>query len=192
MDRLAGLASALDRVVVCVGRLAAWAGLLLVLVTIFDVATRNMSQAPWEWLRSASILQQDFFGSTQLQELEWHLHTILFLFCLGYAYVKGAHVRIDLIRERLSSRTQSWIEIIGIMLFLLPFCGLVMVYGIEFALSSYQQHEGSASGGGLPDRWIIKSALPLGIGLLALAGVAQLLNRLSALRRRTGGVGGDV
>ena len=187
MDRVAAIARSLDTMVVRIGRLAAWAGLLLVLVTMFDVVTRNMSQAPWEFLRSASAAQQRIFGSTQLQELEWHVHTVLFLFCLGYAYVKGAHVRIDLIRERLSARTRGWIEIIGILLFLLPFCGLMMVHGTEFALSSFEQHEGSASGGGLPDRWIIKSALPLGIGLLAVSGVAQLLNRLAALCRRTDG-----
>lgn len=187
MVRIAAIARALDRIVVRIGRVAAWAGLLLVLVTIFDVATRNMSQSPWDWLRRASAAQQEIFGSTQLQELEWHLHTVLFLFCLGYAYVKGAHVRIDLVREKLSARTRDYIEIIGIVLFLLPFCGLVMIYSADFALVSYQQHEGSSSGGGLPDRWIIKSALPLGIGLLALSGVAQFLNRLVSLRRRRTG-----
>lgn len=173
----------LDRLIVRIGRVTAWAGLLLVLVTVFDVITRNMSQAPWEILQRFSAAQQALFGSTQLQELEWHLHTVLFLFCLGYAYVKGAHVRIDLIRERLGARTQAWIEIAGISLFLLPFCVLVTVYGIDFAASSFDQHEGSASGSGLPGRWIIKSALPLGMALLALSGLAQLLHRLNALHR---------
>lgn len=187
MDRAAVIARTLDSLVVRIGRLGAWTGLLLVFVTIFDVVTRNLSTASWEVLRSASTVQQAFFGSTQLQELEWHLHAALFLFCLGYAYVKGAHVRIDLVRERLSGRARDWIEIVGIVLFLLPFCSLVMTYGVEFALVSYQQHEGSASGGGLPDRWIIKTALPLGIGLLALSGVAQLLSRLVSLRRRIAG-----
>lgn len=186
MERLIGFAKALDGFVVRIGRLAAWTGLLLVAVTVFDVVTRNMSQSSWNILQSLSAAQQTFFGSTQLQELEWHLHTILFLFCLGYAYVKGAHVRIDLIRERLGSRARDWIEVFGILLFLLPFCALVLVYGVEFAAVSFEQHEGSASGGGLPDRWVIKTALPLGIGLLGLSGVAQLLSRLAALRHRTG------
>jgi TRAP-type mannitol/chloroaromatic compound transport system permease small subunit len=184
MEYVAGLVRGLDRLVVGIGRLAAWTGLLLVLVTVFDVATRNMSQASWSLLREASTTQQAFFGSTQLQELEWHLHTILFLFCLGFAYVKGAHVRIDLIRERLNDSARAWVEIVGITLFLLPFCALVTVHGIDFAMSSFAQHEGSASGGGLPDRWIIKSVLPLGIGLLALSGVARLLSRVVFLCRR--------
>ena len=70
--------------IVEIGKIAAWAGLALILVTIFDVITRR------------------FFvlGSTKLQEAEWHLHTILFVFCLGYAYMKDAHVRIDDAHER--------------------------------------------------------------------------------------------
>jgi TRAP-type mannitol/chloroaromatic compound transport system permease small subunit len=184
MARLTRVADALDRVVVAVGQVAAWAGLALVLVTVFDVATRNLSQSSWEALRRFSETQQRVFGSTMLQDLEWHLHAVLFLFCLGYAYVKGAHVRIDILSERLPARARRWIEIAGICLFLLPFCALVTVYGVEFAAASFVQDEGSASGGGLPHRWLIKSALPLGILLLAASGIAALLHRVTELRRR--------
>lgn len=174
------IASSLDAFVVGVGRVAAWAGLLLVLVTVTDVGLRTLTQSSWDVLRDFSAAQQRIFGSTQLQELEWHLHTVLFLFCLGYAYVRGAHVRIDLVRDRLGPRARAVIEIIGIVLFLLPFCGLVVVYGADFAAASFAQGEGSASGGGLAHRWIIKAALPLGAGLLALSGVAALLHQLAA------------
>lgn len=181
MARLTNLATGLDRFVVRVGRIAAWAGLLLVLVTIADVTMRSATQSSWEFLRDLSAAQQRIFGSTALQELEWHLHTVLFLFCLGYAYIKGAHVRIDLIRERLSFRTRALIEILGIVFFLLPFCGLVIVYGIDFTVVSFEQGEGSASGGGLAHRWIIKAALPAGMALLALSGLASLLRHIAAL-----------
>jgi TRAP-type mannitol/chloroaromatic compound transport system permease small subunit len=186
MGRVTRLARALDRFVVGIGRIAAWAGLLLVLVTVFDVVTRNLSQSSWTLVRELSAVQQRTFGSTMLQDLEWHLHAVLFLFCLGYAYVKGAHVRIDFFHERLGERARSWIEITGICLFLLPFCVLVTVYGVEFAASSFTQDEGSASGGGLPHRWIVKSALPAGIALLATAAVAALLHRVAALRKDRG------
>ena len=183
MDRLTGIASALDNFVVALGRIAAWAGLLLVLVTIGDVALRSLTQSSWDILRTLSATQQAAFGSTQLQELEWHLHSVLFLFCLGYAYVKGAHVRIDLVRERLGRRAQAWIEILGIVFFLLPFCALIIAYGADFAATSYAQGEGSASGGGLGHRWIIKAVLPAGVCLLALSGIASLLHRIAALTR---------
>lgn len=183
---LSRIATRIEHLVIGVGRIAAWAGLLLVLVTVFDVTTRSATQSSWEFLRAASAAQQAAFGSTQLQELEWHLHTVLFVFCLGYAYVKGVHVRIDLVRERLGARPRAVIEILGIVLFLLPFCTLVVAYGADFAASSFAQHEGSASGGGLAHRWIIKSCLPAGAGLLALAGIAGLLRSIAALRRGAG------
>ena len=185
MTRLTRIATSLDRIIVGTGRAAAWAGLLLVLVTIADVTMRSATQSSWDFLRALSAAQQAAFGSTQLQELEWHLHTVLFLFCLGYAYVKGAHVRIDLVRERLGPRTRAIIEILGVALFLLPFCALVIAYGIDFALASFEQGEGSASGGGLGHRWIIKAALPVGVALLALSGIASLLRNLAALTTRS-------
>lgn len=185
MDYLSRLASQIENAVVLIGRIAAWAGLFLVLITVFDVVTRNFSQSSSEFLRNLSSAQQVWFGSTLLQELEWHLHTILFLFCLGYAYIKGAHIRIDVFRDKFSVSTKAWIEIAGILLFLLPFCILVITFGIDFATSSYQQHEGSASGGGLPHRWVIKATLPAGLILLALSGVAVLLKKIAALAGTT-------
>jgi len=185
VDYLSRLASQIENAVVLIGRIAAWAGLFLVLITVFDVVTRNFSQSSSEFLRNLRSTQQQWFGSTLLQELEWHLHTILFLFCLGYAYIKGAHIRIDVFREKFSASTKAWIEIAGLVLFLLPFCILVITSAIDFATSSYLQHEGSASGGGLPHRWVIKATLPAGLILLALSGVAVLLKQIAALAGTT-------
>lgn len=165
MERLIRVSEGLDRVIVRIGKIAAWAGLALIAVTIFDVITRRFL----------------VLGSTKLQELEWHLHVILFAFCLGYAYLKDAHVRIDLVREQLSMRVQWWLEILGCLLFLLPFCGLVVWYGIDFVERSFATNEVSASATGLTHRWIIKSAIPLGFTLLALAAVAILLRKLVEL-----------
>ena len=151
------------------------------LVTVFDVVTRNFSQSSWDILRNLSSTQQKWFGSTLLQELEWHLHTVLFLFCLGYAYIKGSHIRIDIFRDKLSTSAKAWIEIAGILLFLLPFCILVVIFGIDFATSSYLQQEGSASGGGLPGRWVIKATLPIGMLLLAISGIAILMKQVAVL-----------
>ena len=175
------IASVLERIVTFCGQLAAWAGVALVLVTMADVITREFTQSSWETLRNFSEWQQAAFGSTRLQELEWHLHTVLFLPCLGWAYVKGAHVRIDIFRERCSERTKAWIEIAGILLFLLPFCALTLWFGIDFAASSLTQHESSASAGGLGHRWIIKAVLPAGLLLLTLAGIARLLTSATQL-----------
>jgi TRAP-type mannitol/chloroaromatic compound transport system permease small subunit len=181
------LVERLDRFVVATGKFAAWAGVALVFVTIFDVVTREFTQSSWTTLRTFSEWQQSHFGSTMLQELEWHLHTVLFMLCLGWAYIVGAHVRIDVVRERLGERARDWIEIAGILLFLLPFAGLVFWYSADFTASSFAQNEASASGSGLGHRWIVKSAVPAGLALLLLAGVARLI----ACIARLSGHGGD-
>lgn len=165
MELMTRVSEGLDRVITRIGKLAAWAGLALILVTIFDVVTRR------------------FFvlGSTKLQEAEWHFHTILFALCIGYAYLKDSHVRIDLIRENLSERAQWWIELAGCLFFLLPYCGLIIWFGIDFVERSFATSEISASATGLTHRWLIKSMIPLGFGLLALAGIAIMLRKLVEL-----------
>ncbi|MGE0745421.1 MAG: TRAP transporter small permease subunit [Rhodospirillales bacterium] len=179
---LARLTDGLEAVVVRIGRIAAWAGLALVLVTVFDVAARGVTQSAWAPLRALAEAQQQWFGSTKLQELEWHLHTVLFALCLGYAYLRGAHVRIDLVRERMGACTRLWVEVAGIVLFLLPFCAVVLWFGAGFVARSFADGEMSASAAGLGQRWIIKGVLVAGFALLGLAGVATLARTVRRLR----------
>ncbi|MFN4056957.1 MAG: TRAP transporter small permease subunit [Roseinatronobacter sp.] len=113
-----------------------------------------------------------FFSSTRVQEMEWHLHAALFLLVLGYAYIKDTHVRIELVRDKMRPRTRVWVELAGSLLFMVPYCYVVMKYGIENATRSFDIGESSAALTGLPNRFIIKSMLPLGFALIALAGLA--------------------
>ncbi|MCG8506239.1 MAG: TRAP transporter small permease subunit [Sphingomonadales bacterium] len=153
------LAEALSRVVTAIGRVAAWLAVAMMIVILTDV-----------------ILRRYFvIGSTKLQELEWHLHGVLFLFCLGFAYVKGAHVRIELVRERLSAEARAWLELAGTLLFLLPYCAAILYFGFDYAEMAYRNQEVSASLTGLGARWAIKSTLVVGFALLGLAGVAAAL-----------------
>lgn len=155
----------INRVICYVGRAATWMALALMIVIIFDVVSRR------------------FFvlGSTKLQELEWHLHTVLFIFCLGYAFLANTHVRIDLFRSRISKRLQSWIELIGCLCFVVPYCGILLYNGIGFAVESYVSNEVSSAGTGLSDRWIVKSALAAGLGMLMLAGISVALRQFIVL-----------
>ncbi|MEZ5757059.1 MAG: TRAP transporter small permease subunit [Emcibacteraceae bacterium] len=116
-------------------------------------------------------------GSVALQELEWHFHGALFLLCLGFTYMEDAHVRVDLLRENFSERTNRLIEIIGCLVFLLPYCGVVIYFGIDFTMKSYTAGEMSANTNGLPYRFIIKSLLPIGFLLLGLSAISVLLRR---------------
>jgi TRAP-type mannitol/chloroaromatic compound transport system permease small subunit len=165
MELLTKISDGIDWALTRIAKVAAWAGVALIGITIFDVVTRR------------------FFvlGSTKLQEAEWHMHVVLFALLIGFAYLKDAHVRIDLVRERLGERAQWWIELFGCLFFLLPYCALVVYFSYDFALRSFMIDEISASATGLTHRWIIKAIIPIGFSLLALAAVAVVLRKLVEL-----------
>lgn len=171
MNALVKFSDWLDRTISAIAKLSAWVILLMVGVTIFDVVTRR-------WEATQGLLS---LNSTQLQELEWHAHVIFFAFCLGFAYLKDSHVRIDLLRERLGERTQWWIELIGVCFFLLPFCGFVIYFAGDFTLRSFGQQEVSASATGLSHRWLIKAVIPIGFSMLALSGLVILIRKIVEL-----------
>ena len=123
----------------------------------------------------------EFFGSTLLQELEWHFHTGLFALVLAYGYIYNTHVRVDLVRENLTFRRQAWIEFLGVTLFLMPFCLITTYFALDYAITSFQQNEISASTVGLTNRWIIKSVLVLGLILVVFAGLSVWLQSWQVL-----------
>lgn len=131
------------------------------------------------------VIGRKFFatGSFLLQELEWHLHGAIAVLAFGYAYLKDAHVRIDVFSERFPTRTRLWIELVSILLFLVPFMVLVTMFGIEFTDRAFQSGEGSPSGIGLPHRFVIKAAVPVSAVLAILGGLAVALRIVVALWR---------
>lgn len=159
MTALHHLSVSLDHFVCWIGKLAAWLALPMMLVILFDVITRRFL----------------VLGSTKLQEMEWHIHGLLFLLVFGFGYMRNAHVRIELVRDTFSIKTRAWVEIAGILLFLLPYCGLMIYFGIGFAERSYLQNEMSSALTGLSHRWIIKSAVPIGFTIVFLSGLSVFL-----------------
>lgn len=95
MQAMLRVSDAIDHVLEWIARLAGWLFLALVAVICWDVFTRKVGY------------QFPGFGSTPIQELEWHLHGALFLFWLGYAYVRNVHVRIDVFSAAMSQRRQA-------------------------------------------------------------------------------------
>ena len=122
-----------------------------------------------------------FFDSTLLQEMEWHSHTILFAFVLGYGYINNTHVRVDLLRERFEFRTKAKLEFFGLTFFLIPYCLIVAYFATIYAWDSYQISEISASQVGLPMRWVPKTLLTLGLIMTVAAGVSVWLQVAVAL-----------
>lgn len=151
-----------------IGKLAAWLVLALVLLICYDVTMRYLFQQ----------------GSVALQELEWHLFALIFLLGTAYTYKHDAHVRVDLIyNSRFVTDVQrAWINILGIILFLLPFCALILVTSEPFVENAFNYMEGSPDPGGLPYRFILKGSLLVAFALLVLQGIAELLRQILVLK----------
>jgi TRAP-type mannitol/chloroaromatic compound transport system permease small subunit len=175
MRGLIRFSNALERVVVWVGQTSAWVLVILIGVIMFDVITRKIY---WTQQLILNSWAHDYMSSTKLQEWEWHLHTVVFLLALGYAYAKNAHVRVDLVREKLGIRKQVWLELIGCLLFLLPYSALVFYFGTSFVEQAWTSNEGSAAMTGLSNRWIIKSFILAGMALAFLSGVSSAIRQI--------------
>ena len=147
-----------------IGETVSWVWLVLLVVIVANVTLRYVFGA----------------GRIEFEELQWHLYSVGFLVALAYGIESDDHVRVDFLHERLSPRTQAWIDLYGLLLLFIPFVLLVLVYAVPFVRESYAVSEVSSSPGGLPLRWVIKSALLAGFALLLAAGFSRIL-RVSAL-----------
>ena len=161
MKRLLGLSEMIDRALARIALAAGWLFFVATAVICFDVVTRKFGY------------QLPGFGSTRLQELEWHLHAAIFSFWLGFAYVRNAHVRIDTLTAGLRPRSHAWLELAGCIMFALPYCVVALYFGADYAWTAWARNEASESLSGLPYRWIPKAIIFAGT-LLLLAGVLSV------------------
>jgi multidrug efflux pump len=118
----------------------------LIVVRIVDIFSKQIfEQPPSRWF----------------QALEWASFWSLIVLGAGYAYWKNAHVRVDIVRERLSPRGKAWVEIVGFFLLLGPVSAVVLIAGWDFVLRSYLDEEASGALLGSPTQWIFKGAMLL-------------------------------
>lgn len=169
-QRLKQLANGIDRFNEAVGRALSWLVLALTLLVAYDVTMRYFFQS----------------GSIAIQELEWHLFSLIFLLGAAYTLKHDAHVRLDLFYKSrfMDARRRAWVNLAGSLLFLIPFCVLVAVSAWPFVSQAYLFAEGSPDPGGLPFRWILKAAIPIGFLLLVAQGLAEALKNLAVLLDR--------
>ena len=109
---------------------------------------------------------------------KWNGIYILIFSFVRICIFKNAHVRIEIIREKYSSFLKSIFEILGILLFLIPYTCLIIYYGVDFVNRSFNLNEVSSALTGLSHRWIIKSFIPLGMLILLLAGFSILIKNI--------------
>jgi len=130
-------------------------------------------------------------SSIGLEELSWHLYAAIFLLGIPYALKSDAHVRVDLLFEKFSKKTQALIDLIGTLIFLIPMCLIIIWSGWNFTIAAYQLGsqpesisaffnqlttsgigEKSQDPGGLLNRWIIKGVIPFSFLCLLLSAIA--------------------
>jgi len=156
---------AIDRLNLWVGSVVAWATALVVAVVFVDVVMRYAFKTSFVFM----------------QELEWHLFAFIFLMGAGYTLLKDGHVRVDIFYQRLSPKAKAWINLLGVIFFLLPGCYLVIATSWHFVVNSYKVLEGSPDPGGIPYRYLVKACIPAGFALITLQGIALGLKSLLTL-----------
>ena len=156
----------IDSAVSFIGSMTSWLSLLLVLVIVIDVILRY----------TLSITSAASF------ELEWHLFAAIFLLGAAWTLQEDKHVRVDVFYHRFSDRKRAWVNLIGTLVLLLPFCTVGFWESISFVKSSYSIGEVSPQPGGLPARWIIKATIPIGFLLLTLQGFSCIFSSIKTLR----------
>ena len=167
----------LRNIVDWVGRFGSWFMLPLVLITTFDMGLRKTGELQIWMIENIS----QYFGSTMLQEMEWHSHTILFTLVLGYGYIWNTHVRVDLVRENLAFKKKAWLEFLGLSIFYIPFCCILLYFAAVYSYDAFMINEASASLVGLSHRWAIKAFLVAGILVAILAGISVWLQIVMVL-----------
>ncbi len=148
------------------GRTVAWFVLAMVIITFFNV-----------------IMRYGFnFGLIAIQESVIYLHSFVFMLAIAYTYKHNEHVRVDILYSNYSNKQKAWVDLLGTLVLLIPFCLYLIASSWQYAASSWALLEGSREAGGLPFLFILKTLVPLMPALLLLQGIATLCSCLNILK----------
>lgn len=126
------------------------------------------------------VILRYFFNTSfvALAELEWHVFAFIFLIGAGYTLLHDGHVRVDIFYSVMSRKSKAWVDLIGVLIFLIPSCYVVLTTTIPWVMVSYEIGEVSIDTGGLPARFLIKAALPIGYSLIFIQGLSLFIKSL--------------
>ena len=161
-----------DRLTHRLGQVVSWLALVMVLVAAANAVLRYLGRALDLKLSSNVFI-----------ESQWYLFSAVFLLGAAYTLQADEHVRVDVLYGRLRPKFQAWIDVVGGLVFLLPFCLLMVWVTVPSTMASWRDWEMSPDPGGLP-RFPIKTLIPLSFLLLFLQGVVQIRKRWRAARSK--------
>lgn len=139
------------------GTVVSWLSTMLVIAVFYDVIMRYVFRN----------------GSIAVQELQWHIFSVIFLLGAAFTLKRDGHVRVDIIYTKLSRKSKAWIDFLCTFIFLIPFC-IIIIYSTKmFVMSSWAVREISPDPGGLPFRYLLKLMIPTGFVFLILQGISE-------------------
>ncbi len=168
--------------IVWIGSFAAWLLLpilLLILAGVVLSAAKVGTILSWE---NDIFLFGSKLTLSSLGDLQWHLFGIMLMLSMAGTLVSDKHVRVDFLRQNMSQKHKTIVDLLGHVVLLLPLCGIVAFHGYDFTIRSWNMNEGS-NYDGLYNRFILKSFIPIGFSMLFLAGLGLILRDLNALFR---------
>lgn len=166
MRKLVGGINAFTR---WVGERVTWLTTLLVLLVFLDVILRYLFATSHAWYT----------------DLEWHCFALIFLMGAPYALKKDQHVRVDILYTNWTPKRQALVNLIETLIFLIPWCLIVIYTSFHYAENAFVIHERSPEPGGLAARWVIKGAITLGFAMLLIQAIALMLQSIQTLTQGT-------
>ncbi|THF62332.1 TRAP transporter small permease subunit [Pseudothauera nasutitermitis] len=167
MNMLLHLSQVIDRLSRLVGKSIIWLVLAATLISAGNAIIRKAFNV----------------GSNAFLEIQWYLFAAVFLLGAGYTFLQNAHVRIDVVSNRLPRHVRTWIDIGGIVFFVLPMCYFMIQFSWPILAQAYTTNEMSSNAGGLI-RWPAYALVPAGFALLGLQSISELIKRAAFLTGR--------
>ena len=155
-----------DKFADIIGYITAIAMVLMIMNVFYDVVMRYFFRS----------------GSIAMQEMEWHLFSIIILLGISYTLKEDGHVRVDLIYDTLKDKKKAIINMLGVVFFILPISLLIGFGSIDYVIEAYQSGEQSGDPGGLTNRWLVKSLIPISFFLLIITSIGFFIRNLNVYR----------
>jgi TRAP-type mannitol/chloroaromatic compound transport system permease small subunit len=165
MNAALAVAHGIDRINGWWGRIAVWAMFISCMVSAGNASVRyliNLSSNAW-------------------LEIQWYLFAVCVLMGAAAVLKVNEHVRVDVLYSRYRARTKAWVDLLGIIFFLMPATAILVWMSWPWFLDSWRLMEHSSNEGGLI-RWPVKILLPLGFFFLTLQGISEIIKRIAFLR----------
>lgn len=148
------------------GKVVSWLTLLMVLTTFMVVVLRYVFD----------------YGLIAMQESITYMHACIFLLGAAYTLQQNAHVRVDIIYQKLSDKGRAWIDLLGTLLLLTPTMLFIFIISWEYVSDSWSVMETSREAGGLPGVFLLKSVILMMAALMLLQGIAMLLTSIQTIK----------